>query len=79
LPPIINSNATKMDIGTEDVFIEVTAIDEHKASIVLNTLISTFSIYTNFEIIPIKIINEKTNEIKLYPNINENKFTCDID
>lgn len=27
LPPIINSEATKMDVGTKDIFIEVTATD----------------------------------------------------
>jgi len=79
MPPIINGNATKMEIGTEDVFIEVTAIDEHKASIVLNMLVSNFATYTNFEIIPVKVINELTNETKIWPNINEIKFTCEID
>jgi len=68
-----------MEVGTEDIFIEITAIDEHKASIVLNMLVSNFATYTNFEIIPVKVIYEKSNQIKIWPNINENKFTCEID
>jgi phenylalanyl-tRNA synthetase beta chain len=45
LPPIINSDFSKMSQETKDIFIEITAIDENKANIVLNTLVSMFSRY----------------------------------
>jgi len=44
MPPIINSEATKMEIGTKDVFVEVTALEENKANIVLNMIIANFSV-----------------------------------
>lgn len=45
LPPIINSNHSKITLDTKNVFIEITATDEHKASTVLNTLVAMFSEY----------------------------------
>jgi len=44
MPPIINSDDTKMEVDTKDVFIEVTATDENKARIVLNMLIANFGV-----------------------------------
>lgn len=44
MPPIINSDNTKVEQDTKDIFIEITAKDENKARIVLNMLISNFSI-----------------------------------
>lgn len=79
MPPIINSEATKIDVGTQDVFIEVTAIDEHKANIVLNMLIANFSVYTNYTVHAIKIIDNIKNETRIYPNINEQYFQCELE
>lgn len=45
LPPIINSDHSKITLNTKNVFIEITATDEHKASTVLNTLCAMFSEY----------------------------------
>lgn len=45
LPPIINSEHSKIRLDTKNVLIEVTATDEHKANIVLNTMVSMFSEY----------------------------------
>jgi hypothetical protein len=45
LPPIINSEHSKITLKTKNVFIEVTAIDATKAHIVLNTLCALFSEY----------------------------------
>ena len=38
LPPLINSEASKISLSTKDVFIEATATDLSKAHTVLNTL-----------------------------------------
>lgn len=45
MPPIINSQHTKITLNTKNVFIDITALDEHKASIVLDTLVTMFSEY----------------------------------
>jgi len=45
LPPIINSEYSKIGVDTRNIFIEVTATDLTKANIVLNTLIAGFSEY----------------------------------
>ena len=44
LPPIINSQHTKMTLNTHNVLLDVTGLDNTKCEIVLNTLISMFSI-----------------------------------
>ena len=45
LPPIINGNHTRLDENTRNLFIDVTATDLNKASIVLNTVVTMFSEY----------------------------------
>jgi len=43
LPPIINSEHSKIRLSTKDVFIECTATDLTKANIVLNTVVAMFA------------------------------------
>lgn len=43
LPPIINSDKTKISLGTKNVFIEVTGTDIMKTRICLAILAATFS------------------------------------
>jgi phenylalanyl-tRNA synthetase beta chain len=43
LPPLINSDHSKIKLSTKNVFIEMTATDITKAKIALNTFISMFS------------------------------------
>lgn len=45
LPPIINSNHSKISLKTRNVFIEVTATDRTKVEIVTNILVAMFSQY----------------------------------
>lgn len=45
LPPIINSNHSKITLDTRNVFIEVTATDRTKVEIVTNILVAMFSQY----------------------------------
>uniref|UniRef100_A0A5K3FVX1 phenylalanine--tRNA ligase n=1 Tax=Mesocestoides corti TaxID=53468 RepID=A0A5K3FVX1_MESCO len=45
LPPIINGEHSKITLATKNVFIECTATDLHKASIVLDTMVTMFSEY----------------------------------
>lgn len=39
LPPLINSDFSKISLETKNVFIEITATDKHKATIALNILL----------------------------------------
>lgn len=43
LPPIINGEHSKIKLETKDVFIECTATDLTKATIVLNTVVTMFA------------------------------------
>ena len=45
LPPIINSEATKISLGTRNVFIEITGTDIQKTKICLAVLAAQFSEY----------------------------------
>ena len=44
-PPIINSEKTKIKLSTKNIFIEITATDHTKASLVLDNLVAMFSEY----------------------------------
>ena len=80
LPPIINSQHTKMTLNTHNVLIDVTGLDYTKCEIVLNTLIAMFSIYskTPFTVEEVKVINQKTNEGKIYPDLTPRIFKTDV-
>ena len=80
LPPIINSQHTKMTLNTHNVLLDITGIDYTKCEIVLNTLIAMFSVYCKnpFTVEEIKVVNEETGEGKIYPNLNPRKFKVDI-
>ena len=47
LPPIINSDLTKITLDTTDVFIDCTATDQTKLEIVINTMVAMFSVYAS--------------------------------
>lgn len=59
VPPIINSDHSKISINTKNVFIEVTALSRPKAMICLNTIIWSFAEYCGnpFEVEPVEIIH----------------------
>ena len=80
LPPIINSQHTKMTLNTHNVLLDVTGLDNTKCEIVLNTLISMFSIYskTPFTVEEIKVVNQKTGKGKIYPDLTPRIFKTDI-
>lgn len=45
MPPIINSNHSKITLNTRNVFIDVTATDQTKLDIVVNMIATMFSEY----------------------------------
>lgn len=47
MPPIINSDHSKISVDTRNVFIDVTATDRTKLEIVTNIIVTMFSQYTD--------------------------------
>ncbi|KAI8976036.1 beta subunit of phenylalanyl-tRNA synthetase [Pilobolus umbonatus] len=80
LPPIINSEKSKITLKTKNVFIEITATDEHKASTVLNTLIAMFSEYCSqpFSYEPVEIVYPDQTK-KVFPKMEARQTTAKID
>ncbi|KAK6115526.1 hypothetical protein DH2020_007795 [Rehmannia glutinosa] len=58
LPPIINGAHSAISLKTKNVFLECTATDLTKANIVLNTMVTMFSVYCErkFEVEPVEVI-----------------------
>ena len=46
MPPIINSNLSKINLETKNIFIDITATDKTKALFALNVICACFSTYS---------------------------------
>ncbi|TPX48849.1 phenylalanine---tRNA ligase [Synchytrium endobioticum] len=59
LPPIINSDHSKISLNTKNVFIEITATDLTKAKVALNMVVTMFSEYCKdkFKVEPVQVFN----------------------
>lgn len=81
LPPIINGDHSKMSKDTKDVLVEVTAIDETKASIVLDTMVTMFAEYSKdkFVVESVEVIYEEENRTVITPNFTPRTVSADID
>lgn len=77
LPPIINSAHSAITLKTKNVFIECTATDLARAKIVLNTMVTAFSVYckNKFEIEPVEVIGSDGNSCN-YPDLSE--YTMEV-
>lgn len=79
LPPIINSEHSKLRQHTKDVFIEVTATDFTKANIVLNTLCAMFSRYCAEPFTTEQVtVQTATGETIVTPNLSTFESTATI-
>ncbi|EDO17229.1 hypothetical protein Kpol_1035p42 [Vanderwaltozyma polyspora DSM 70294] len=76
LPPLINSEHTKIKLETRNVLIDVTATDKTKAEIVINILVSMFSRYCDEEFVvePVEIVSEHNGQTRMCPNFTERKM-----
>jgi len=81
LPPIINSDHSKITMDTKNVFIEVTATDRTKANIVINQVVAMFSRYCGdkFSVEPVEIISDHNGETRICPDIRERSMSIDKD
>jgi phenylalanyl-tRNA synthetase beta chain len=71
MPPIINSNHSKITLDTTDVFIDITATDKTKLEIVNQILVAMFSPYCSepYTIEPVRIISPHNNETRESPDL----------
>lgn len=80
MPPIINSNHSKITLDTKNVFIDTTAIDETKLSIVINIIVAMFSQYCAepFTIEPVKVVYPD-GQVKVTPDLSNTRFPASVD
>jgi phenylalanyl-tRNA synthetase beta chain len=83
LPPIINSEQTKISFNTKNVFIEITGTDLMKCKICLAILAAQFSEYcatdNRFTIEQVKITYESEPEkSEITPTLDYNSFEVEI-
>ncbi|CCC69366.1 hypothetical protein NCAS_0C03760 [Naumovozyma castellii] len=80
LPPLINSEHTKISLNTRNVFIDITATDRTKADIVLNILVSMFSRYCDepFTVEPIEVVSEHNGQSRMAPDFNQRKMDVSV-
>lgn len=65
MPPLINSDKTKITLDTKDIFFDLTATDETKLHIVLNEIVAVFSEYagTPFEVEAVEVVTGSKTEL----------------
>jgi phenylalanyl-tRNA synthetase beta chain len=80
LPPIINSEATKITPETKNCFIEITATDHTRARTALAILVSQFSEYCSepFTVEPVKIVQPDGSE-NITPELLSNEFDVSLE
>ncbi|RKO99821.1 hypothetical protein CXG81DRAFT_13979 [Caulochytrium protostelioides] len=76
LPPVINSEHSKITLNTKNILIEVTCTDRTKGEIVLNTVVAMFSQYCHepFTVEPVQVKHEATGETVQTPNLAPKQF-----
>ncbi|KAJ7507948.1 hypothetical protein B0H11DRAFT_1969435 [Mycena galericulata] len=77
MPPIINSEHSKITLNTRNVFIDVTATDQTKLDIVVNIVATMFSEYCAepYTIEPVKVI-QSDGQARLTPDISGRHTTA---
>lgn len=79
LPPIINSEHSKITLATKNIFIEATGTDLKKLEIVLDTVVAIFSQYskTPFVVEPVEIVHPDGKVVK-YPKLEYSDRMVDV-
>ncbi|RHY76339.1 hypothetical protein DYB30_013542, partial [Aphanomyces astaci] len=81
LPPIINSEHSKIKLSTRNVFVECTATDITKANVVLNTVIAMFSQYCDapFTVEPVEITYDRDGHREVTPDLSNRQVVTKVD
>ncbi|WFD25045.1 phenylalanine--tRNA ligase [Malassezia nana] len=71
MPPIINSDHSKISLETRNIFIDTTAVDQTKLDIVINIIVTMFSEYCAepFTIEPVRVVYPDGKEV-ITPNLD---------
>lgn len=79
MPPIINSNHSKITLETKNVFLDVTALDKTKLDIVTNILVAMFSEYCAepFTVEPVRVVYPDGHE-EITPNLDARVTTARV-
>jgi phenylalanyl-tRNA synthetase beta chain len=80
LPPIINGDHSKIRLTTKNVFIECTATDYTKAKVVLNTIVTMFSLYCAkpFTVEPVEVVYPDGSK-HIVPDLSCRKVEASVD
>lgn len=77
MPPLINSENTRLTVNTKNVFIDATGFDETKLSIVVNTLVTMFSVYCSEPFTIEYVTHETSKETFKFPTLEPHVFRTD--
>ena len=77
MPPIINSEKTKITLNTRNVFIDTTATDATKLGIVIDTIVTMFSQHCAepFVVEPVRVVFPDGLEM-ITPNLEPRPMIC---
>jgi phenylalanyl-tRNA synthetase beta chain len=80
LPPIINSDFSKISQSTRNIFIECTAPDHHKASVLVNQIVCAFSTYCAdpFTVEAVEVQYEADGKTVVTPDMSVREMTVDL-
>ncbi len=76
LPPVINSNITRLEPSTRNILIDVTGTDIKAVEAVLNAIIHTLTVYSNI-VVAAEIMYP--NQKLITPNLAWRKMVIDVD
>ncbi|KAH9906458.1 beta subunit of phenylalanyl-tRNA synthetase [Xylariomycetidae sp. FL2044] len=81
MPPIINGDHSKITLDSKNVFIECTATDATKLDIVINMMVTMFSVYCKekFTVEPVKVISDHNGQTRITPNLSPRTTQVEID
>lgn len=81
MPPIINSNHSKISVDTKNVFIDITATDKTKLEIVNHMIVSMFSQYCAepFTIEPVEVVSQHNGESRQTPDLTPRTTEAGVD
>ncbi|KAL1297141.1 hypothetical protein AAFC00_004717 [Neodothiora populina] len=80
MPPIINSNRSKITLDTTNVLIDITATDKTKLEVVNHMIVSMFSQYCAepFTIEPVNIVSEHNGESRQTPDLSPRRTQAEV-
>lgn len=81
MPPIINGDHSKINVNSKNVFIECTATDATKLAIVIDMMVTMFSMYCEepFTVEPVKVLSDHNSQTRVTPNLTPRKDEVEVD